>query len=861
MSHKKSKTPKSLTESASYNPAAPLFDTSSSDDESKKLKSSRRKRGSPTKQTLPEAYESIPRKNTADDTNNSGNKHDEFLNHKVRIIHGRYSGLVGRISRTVATGWIYIKDNDKISQPVRWGDIRLLEEDGGEEDESAVDETVEMEESEEEESDVDAPESNVVPGRNWSRCKKCKVVNCDKYRQGRCQGFCHHHYTYYKQGVTQEVVEDKASEGVEESDVDPQESKVDPGRDWSKCKVKKCKVVNCDKYRQGRCQGFCHIHYTYYKQGVTLEIVEDKASEGVKESDVDPQESKVDPGRDWSKCKVVNCDKYRQEKCQGFCDHHYVYYKRGVTLDIIKDTEDDKPIKKPKYNVTCDEYRQPNHRGYSKTHHRTEDPLHLEHEELKEMPNDEQEPSLIGAKIRIIDPNHSNLIGTILEKRSGIYLKIKWSHHSYPPPKMLPLEDVRICSTTLPFTNPKMKYMGCTVEKNGVEGHVAKVILGEWYITDIEEIQKAFKRNEFQVLEYSHDELEVRRGGDGEEMKSNLDGNEEESSEGKKGHAVDCCPFVAEKEEEESSTNPLLGTTVYIKAGTLYSPYSKAHIGKITEVCKRGWFVIEGLQKKIRIKTEAQAKSVFFVDDGNLDVEAIREYFDVDKANMPPVISLEKKKKFEFDDKKMDFDKLDSTEVERHNYSDEDQSNHCDEENNVQRMRAKQNHERYNSALSDNVDKKNVFKHKIALADFGGLFHAKSKGHQEEKEQARQMGAESIGGSGKHHKASLEVPNTPELNMNKRSGHHVRSRGSNMPVLDPILVQSSSSHYGREADVALQLLPEDLRQLSPDTMIEIFNRRTGKIMRGDEAIALLDLPAALMNHAEYEPIVPSHVKK
>jgi hypothetical protein len=45
-----------------------------------------------------------------------------------------------------------------------------------------------------------------------------------------------------------------------------------------------------------------------------------------------------------------------------------------------------------------------------------------------------------------------------------------------------------------------------------------------------------------------------------------------------------------------------------------------------------------------------------------------------------------------------------------------------------------------------------------------------------------------------------------------------------------------------------------------DTKIEIFNRRTGRVMRGEEAIVLSDLPAALMDHAEYEPIVPSSTK-
>jgi len=61
------------------------------------------------------------------------------------------------------------------------------------------------------------------------------------------------------------------------------------------------------------------------------------------------------------------------------------------------------------------------------------------------------------------------------------------------------------------------------------------------------------------------------------------------------------------------------------------------------------------------------------------------------------------------------------------------------------------------------------------------------------------------------------------------------------PALDPIL---------------LQQLPKGLRSLPSNTKIEVFNRRTGKIMKGDNSILLKDLPKELIDHAEYEPIVP-----
>ncbi|KAL3808866.1 hypothetical protein ACHAXA_004153 [Cyclostephanos tholiformis] len=60
-------------------------------------------------------------------------------------------------------------------------------------------------------------------------------------------------------------------------------------------------------------------------------------------------------------------------------------------------------------------------------------------------------------------------------------------------------------------------------------------------------------------------------------------------------------------------------------------------------------------------------------------------------------------------------------------------------------------------------------------------------------------------------------------------------------LLDPILLQG---------------IPAILHHLPPDTKIDIFNRRTGKIMKGEDAILLKDLSNELMAHAEYEPIIP-----
>jgi hypothetical protein len=111
---------------------------------------------------------------------------------------------------------------------------------------------------------------------------------------------------------------------------------------------------------------------------------------------------------------------------------------------------------------------------------------------------------------------------------------------------------------------------------------------------------------------------------------------------------------------------------------------------------------------------------------------------------------------------------------------------------------------------------------------------------------------------GRKSATSHAVSSMPNYEDERGQNHRVRNRGSSVPVLDPILVKTSGSHSGEHdtKNHSRWLVPEGLRHLPPDFKIEIFNRRTGRIMRGDDAISLKDLPAALLEHAEYEPIVP-----
>eukprot|EP00545_Synedropsis_sp_CCMP1620_P011394 CAMPEP_0119021342 /NCGR_PEP_ID=MMETSP1176-20130426/25796_1 /TAXON_ID=265551 /ORGANISM="Synedropsis recta cf, Strain CCMP1620" /LENGTH=621 /DNA_ID=CAMNT_0006975919 /DNA_START=52 /DNA_END=1914 /DNA_ORIENTATION=+ len=51
-------------------------------------------------------------------------------------------------------------------------------------------------------------------------------------------------------------------------------------------------------------------------------------------------------------------------------------------------------------------------------------------------------------------------------------------------------------------------------------------------------------------------------------------------------------------------------------------------------------------------------------------------------------------------------------------------------------------------------------------------------------------------------------------------------------------------------------VPAALRHLDPTDLLEIFDRKTGKILMGDDRIAVQDISVELRKHPEYEPIVP-----
>lgn len=87
----------------------------------------------------------------------------------------------------------------------------------------------------------------------------------------------------------------------------------------------------------------------------------------------------------------------------------------------------------------------------------------------------------------------------------------------------------------------------------------------------------------------------------------------------------------------------------------------------------------------------------------------------------------------------------------------------------------------------------------------------------------------------------------PPSLKNATSSQQRPARLSLKTILPPVLIER---HDGK-------ITPDMLRSLPAGTKkIDIFNRKTGRIMRGKDGIHVKDLVQVLRDHAEYEPILP-----
>ena len=257
----------------------------------------------------------------------------------------------------------------------------------------------------------------------------------------------------------------------------------------------------------------------------------------------------------------------------------------------------------------------------------------------------------------------------------------------------------------------------------------------------------------------------------------------------------------------------------------------------------RGWLELDNPQITGGIKSN----QVKLVNDGmNFDPNAIKEYYKNKPNRMPPIVKPGQNHESEEEE------------------NDDDDSNFPLNEEEATLLND-------TASLEDGASyfMTKAAKRKIAQTDFTG--------DEDEPLDVKRMKEEGLSekGSlikwGKKAVSSLGVATIPHSIVQhchppktRPPRHHERKKESRIPVLDPILLQPShdyfaSRHYDESStqeQIGIQLLPPHQRRLPPNTKIEIFNRKTGRIMRGDDAVLLSQLPAALMDHAEYEPIVP-----
>lgn len=510
----------------------------------------------------------------------------------------------------------------------------------------------------------------------------------------------------------------------------------------------------------------------------------------------------------------------------------------------------------------------------------------------------------MGALVRITTGPFEGMEGTIKERTDQTFFKLREI-----PGKIVSFDDVKLIHLAKKRGRPahdlKRRYADATVrvtkgEHEGVECKVLSVITGKWYFTDNPNIGGAHKASTFQVVRYadgskpSDDELADVASDSEEDEKmddvddsrdglrrssrdsaktaqddSNSEGSEErvkkeyvsdDGDDNEEADADDVGAASAEKkrsppnrgqagspkhkvekdddgnesadDKKPSSASALIGLTASCTKG-MY----KGLTARIVRVFERGWWELDHPD----ITSKVNSCNCCFINDKHFDKEKVEEYYmsRSSLSRMPLIINPR--------------EEVTGDAGVAETAMDEDGSNDSDNE-----MLATSASKRCASAANERLEP-DRFKQKIAETDFTGaveksvdMLSLRNRG-MSERQTSVTWGAQSV--------ASFAVPNVPAEHVKRPRQNHLRSRGSSVPVLDPILLQTSQEFFaGGEVDsnkMKLKILPGSIRHLPADTKVEIFNRKTGRIMRGDDAILLSDLPAALMDHAEYEPIIPA----
>eukprot|EP00956_Cyclotella_meneghiniana_P001846 scaffold2028_cov74-Cyclotella_meneghiniana.AAC.6 len=692
-------------------------------------------------------------------------KHEEYLNAHALIISGRFSGLVGRIDRIVVSGWIYIADNDAIDRPVRWSEIKILDEE-------------EYETWKSEQADKSKANKKVKGG------SLCNAHGCGKYQQSYCNGFCIKHHKAYLNGDIDNDGNEVESGSPSKEPSQEQVSK-EPDLIGAKIRLTHPSYAGTTGIIINKHTGL-RLNIKWQSSANNNTPGTTQLFEDVNVSDMPPDHKfSTNPAMRYSGAivekdgvtgrveKVIKGDESYTTDCTGtektFLRSEFIVLNYGdgtISKGRLKDDGDDESHEIDEYSTESVD-----------SENADEIVQNVEHEE-----DDEDYP----------DPSfNSPLIGATVFMVSGKYKG-----------KMGKVTDM------------------CRRGWWGVDGIASKVQTSQFKIVDdgfinIASIKDFFRDRitrgrpipSMEKLDeiYSKFNADLANASDEEKTRIKVkSGKYEDLESGNNKKSI----------FSEKVGDVHIGVTVRLKRGNKHAGYT----GKITNVYHGGWWQIDGLDSKV------QARHVDFIDDGHLDMNALKIYYSTgyNGTEMPKVVRNTPE-----------------------NSDGESSSNgHMPSRRAMHRQKRKSCSGSFKSTPTISTELNKCFKYKISGTDFRGA-------------KARQTGeTESIVKWHPKPATHLHVPTIPKLNTTQ---HTWRNR---TPVLDPFLIQPSE-HFDKidskdiEKKQSLKLVPKGLRHLSPETFVEIFNRRTGRVMRGDEAIALKDLPAALLDHAEYEPIVPS----
>jgi hypothetical protein len=82
-----------------------------------------------------------------------------------------------------------------------------------------------------------------------------------------------------------------------------------------------------------------------------------------------------------------------------------------------------------------------------------------------------------------------------------------------------------------------------------------------------------------------------------------------------------------------------------------------------------------------------------------------------------------------------------------------------------------------------------------------------------------------------------------------KKSSNIRKKSSFQYLLPPLFVANTEKS-------SVCITPNIIRQMASSERLDVFNRKTGKVMRGKDSISLKTLHSTIQNHSEYEVLLP-----